>query len=131
MLLLLLLFPSAGFLDFPARLLGALPLLVGLGLAVLGSNLFEKAGTNINTFADPDVLITDGLYRFSRNPMYLGFVLLLLGAAILLGSTPALVVAAAYFLITDRWYIAFEERAMARVFGEAYRRYQQQTRRWL
>jgi protein-S-isoprenylcysteine O-methyltransferase Ste14 len=125
------LFPIAQFITFPARLLGLLPLLAGLGISVLGSNKFEEVGTNVKTFDNPDVLITDGLYRFSRNPMYLGFVIALLGVFMLLGSLSTLVVVLGFFVITDRWYIQFEERAMDRVFGEAFHKYKKQTRRWL
>ena len=131
MLILWWLFPSARFLSFPAILLG-LPLLVGgLWLSILGSNKFEEVQTEIKTFDDPDVLVTDGVFRYTRNPMYLGFVIALLGVALLFGSLPTFIVVAVYFVITDRWYIQYEEQAMARVFGEEYRQYKKRTRRWL
>jgi protein-S-isoprenylcysteine O-methyltransferase Ste14 len=125
------LLPADRWISFPERLLGSLPLLVGLGLSIMGSNKFEQVGTNIKTFADPDVLITDGLYRFSRNPMYLGFVLVLLGVTVLLGSLSTLLVTAVYFLITDRWYIQYEEQALTKKFGARYQQYKTRTRRWI
>ena len=102
-------FPIKQFLFLPASLLGLLPLAAGLVITVQGSNKFEQVGTNIKTFADPDVLVTDGLYRFSRNPMYLGFVLILLGVAMLFGKASPFIAVIAYLLICDRWYIKFEE----------------------
>ncbi|MCG8344471.1 MAG: hypothetical protein MI685_04815 [Chlorobiales bacterium] len=73
-----LVFPIMQFVTFPISLVGILPLVAGLGIAKRGSDIFEKTGTNIETFDDPDILVTDGLYRISRNPMYLGFLVALL-----------------------------------------------------
>ena len=124
-------YPIKQFLFLPVSLFGLLPLAAGLVITVQGSNKFEKVGTNIKTFADPDVLVTDGLYRFSRNPMYLGFVLILLGVAMLFGKASPFIIVIAYLLICDRWYIKFEEGAMARKFGDAFQEYKMQTRRWM
>lgn len=125
------LIPLAPLLSFPASLLGIIPVAVGLGMAVGGSSKFARVGTNINTFRRPDVLVTDGIFRFSRNPMYLGFVIALAGIAIVLGNLLSIVVVLLFFVIVDRWYIPFEERAMLDTFGQQYRSYQSQTRRWL
>ncbi len=64
--------------------------------------------------------------------MYLGFGLSLLGIALLLSAAISnLVLVVAFVIIVDRWYIAFEERAMLANFGEQYSAYQAQTRRWI
>ena len=63
--------------------------------------------------------------------MYLGFVLVLTGLAVILGSVTPFAVLALFALLVDRWYIRFEERAMLRRFGDAYRSYRQRVRRWL
>ena len=123
--------PFLSFLSFPLTLLGLIPLIVGLGLSIRGSMKFSRVGTNIKPFNQPNVLVTDGLFRYSRNPMYLGFVIALCGVALLLGSVPALLIALAFAIVTDRWYIQFEERAMTRQFGQQYKTYQAQTRRWV
>jgi len=73
------LFPITKFLKFPINLIGILLFLLGIGIAKHGSDVFEKKGTNIETFDDPDILISDGLFKISRNPMYLGFLIALLG----------------------------------------------------
>ena len=126
-----LVFPIMQFVAFPISLVGILPLVVGLGIAKRGSDIFEKTGTNIETFNDPDILVTDGLYRISRNPMYLGFLVALLGVAIVLGNFSSILVAVGFFVITDRWYIKFEEETMAKTFGDRYAEYKEKTRRWL
>lgn len=125
------LFPITKFLTFPISLIGIVPFLVGLGIAKRGSDIFEKKGTNIETFDDPDILVTDGLYQISRNPMYLGFLITLFGLFILLGCLSPLFVVVIFFVITDQWYIEFEEAAMAKVFGDEYTKYKTKTRRWL
>lgn len=105
--------------------------LAGLAITLTGAGLFRRLGTNIKTFNDPGVLVTDGPFRFSRNPMYLGFFLLLAGVALGLGAASPWVVPAAFWLLADRWYIPFEERAMRRTFGEAYETYGRRVRRWV
>ena len=125
------LFPITNFLTFPISLIGILPFLVGLGIAKWGSDIFEKKETNIETFDDPDMIVTDGLYKTSRNPMYLGFLIALFGLFILFGCLSPLFIVVIFFVITDRWYIEFEEAAMDRVFGDKFLEYKAKTRRWL
>lgn len=105
--------------------------LLGLALLIGGSSTFARIGTNIKTFNDPNKIVTSGLFRFSRNPMYLGFTLLLFGVATWLGSLVAYLLALSFFIIANLWYIPFEERKMEEVFGEEYRNYKSQTRRWI
>lgn len=119
--------------EFPPVVRGA-GLLAGLaGIALLfgGSRRFRRLGTNIRTFDEPGMLVTDGLFRLSRNPMYLGFFLVLLGAALALGAVTTLVAPVAFLVIANVWYVPFEERALRAKFGELYERYQRSTRRWL
>ncbi len=118
---------------FPAwtRIVGAIAMSAGLILLVIARLQFAKAKTNILTFGEPGQLVTTGVFRLSRNPMYLGFALLLLGLALAMRSLPAVCVAAAFALITDRWYIGFEERWLSAKFGAAYEAYACRTRRWL
>lgn len=111
--------------------LGAPLLLAGIALAAAGSRLFARLGTNIHTFREPDILVTAGIFRRTRNPMYLGFLTALVGLAITLGSTSAALGVAAFFLAADRWYIPFEERMLSAKFGPAYDAYRRRTRRWI
>jgi protein-S-isoprenylcysteine O-methyltransferase Ste14 len=125
------LLPGPTLLAFPYTLAGAPVAALGIAITLSGARLFSRVGTNIKTFNEPGVLVTDGVFRWSRNPMYLGFVLLLLGSAILLGTVTPFAGPALFALIADRWYIAFEEQAMQQRFGADYMAYRGRTRRWL
>lgn len=104
---------------------------VFLSFAFAGAAQFRRRNTNIHTFRKPDALVTSGLFRWTRNPMYLGFAGALAGAAIAMNCLSGLVITLLYVLIADRWYIRFEEKAMAETFGPAYADYRARTRRWI
>jgi protein-S-isoprenylcysteine O-methyltransferase Ste14 len=123
--------PGPVLVSYPYNLAGAVLATLGLLVTGAGARLFARVGTNIRTFNEPGTLVTDGLFRWSRNPMYLGFVLLLAGTAIFLGAATPFLAVVLFALIADRWYIAFEERALERKFGEDYAAYMRRTRRWI
>ena len=114
------------------------PALVGAGLFLGGvfmtmsaAGQFSAVKTNIDTYNDPDHLVTTGLFRFTRNPMYLRFLLTLIGAGLaanrLYGLAPAIV----FFLVSNYHYIPFEEKAAAFIFGDDYDAYRRRVRRWI
>ncbi len=115
----------------PVSWLGVVPIALGLAMTTAGARQFARVGTNIKPYRDPTVMVTDGLYRWTRNPMYLGMVLVLVGSGLLIGTVPALVIAAAFAAVVDRRYIRYEEAAMHRRFGDAYTAYARRTRRWI
>ena len=82
-------------------------------------------------FEPSTVLVTEGAFRFTRNPMYLGLVLLLAGIAIALGSVGALLPIPVFVWIIQAWFILGEERFLEEIFGEAYLAYKSRVRRWL
>lgn len=123
--------PLARLWDTPYSWAGLLLVVVGLAIAKWHAGLFKKIGTNIQTFGEPGTMTRAGMFRVSRNPMYLGFVLALLGEAIILGSASAFLAAAAFAALTNYWYIPFEERAMLQRFGQEYIDYKNSVRRWL
>ncbi|MEQ9520553.1 MAG: isoprenylcysteine carboxylmethyltransferase family protein [Parvibaculum sp.] len=104
---------------------------MGIALLIGGSRTFARVGTNIKTFNDPNKFVTTGLFRVSRNPMYLGFTLLLFGVATWFGSLASYLIALSFFIIANLWYIPFEERKMEKIFGNEYRSYKTRVRRWL
>jgi protein-S-isoprenylcysteine O-methyltransferase Ste14 len=115
----------------PYRFAGIVFIAAGLALAAWGALLFRRAGTGILPFSPATALVTRGPYRFTRNPMYLGMAVVLLGAAILLGSlTPFIVIPAFMAVIADR-FIAREEAMLESAFGAPYLEYKAKVRRWL
>lgn len=124
------LLPLSDWPPSPWNLLGAAPLASGLALALFAESQFRRAGTAVNPYARASALVTGGAFSVSRNPMYLGVVLVLLGAALLLASVPALLVAPAYAALVRSRFILPEEAKLAAQFGDAYSAYRSATRRW-
>lgn len=123
--------PVLGPAPWPVRVLGVPVALAGLAFNLGGAGLFGRLGTNIKTFNDPGQLVTSGPFRFTRNPMYLGFTLILSGVGLLVGTLTAWLGALAFFVAADTWYIPFEERRMRALFGTDYDDYQRRVPRWL
>ena len=111
--------------------LGLVPVAIGVTLALSGARLFRRAATPIEPWETPSALVAAGPYRFTRNPMYLGLALSLLGLAIWLGTlTPFLVVPLFAWVITVR-FIRREEQRLETRFGDQYRAYKARVRRWI
>jgi len=110
---------------------GTLLGLTGFLLMLRAWWLFRQAATAICPTAASSRLITDDVYRLTRNPMYLGMEAMLLGLALAMGTLPFYAAATAFVLLIDRVFIPFEEEKMTREFGDAYSRYCERTRRWL
>ena len=91
--------PWTRLVHLPWRWLGLLLILSGVALAVAGERAFKRAGTAVLPFTEPSALVTTGPFVFTRNPMYLGLVLCLLGWAVLLGSLVPFVVVPAFFAL--------------------------------
>ena len=115
-------------------------ILIGAGLAisggmcvVLGVVAFRAEKTTVNPMT-PDAasaLVTSGIYGISRNPMYLGFLLLLLGWSLWLASLYALALSAGFVWYMNRFQIAPEETALGSIFGSQFTAYKKRVRRWL
>jgi len=125
------LFPVKRIIPFPWDLFGVLPLALGAALNIIADKAFRAAKTTVKPFQASAALITDGVYRISRHPMYLGFVLMLLGLAILLGSLTPFLVVPVFAVVMDRVFIVVEERMLAEKFGQAWLDYKAEVRRWV
>ncbi len=94
--------------------------------------LFRFSGNNPDPLAESNsALIVSGPYQLTRNPMYLGLVIIALGAAIWAGSWPMLAAPVLVFLTANHVHIPFEEAKLRRQFGEAFDAYARRVRRWL
>jgi protein-S-isoprenylcysteine O-methyltransferase Ste14 len=116
---------------FPGRLVGVLPLLLGLGLNVAADARLKRHRTTVKPFEKPASLVTTGVYRVTRNPMYLGFVLILLGVAILMGSLSAFFIIPPFAVLMEVVFIRREERMMEAALGREWLAYRAKVRRWI
>lgn len=113
------------------RASGLLFVLAGLVLHHRAAVQFRAAETTQATLAQPTGLVTDGVFGLTRNPMYLGGVLILIGWAVLQGHV-VLIVAALFFGLAAEWlWIRPEERLLTQVFDSSYAAYCKRTRRWI
>jgi protein-S-isoprenylcysteine O-methyltransferase Ste14 len=131
MLLLYFVVPGPRIIPKPWNLLGLLPVALGLASAVTAIWTFRRAGTSPEPFHEASALVTGGIYRLSRNPIYLGFLLALLGVAVLLRSLTPYLVLVGYVILIERNVIRFEERMLAEKFGAQWAEYEKRTRRWI
>ena len=115
----------------PYNYIGIALILIGLIITVNVRRQFDKLDTEIHTFKKPRRLVTNGLFKISRNPIYLGFVISLVGVWILLGTILPILGCLLFILITHYWYIPFEEHTMEKIFGSEYINYKLKVRRWL
>jgi protein-S-isoprenylcysteine O-methyltransferase Ste14 len=107
--------------------------LAGGGVALSGNIALRRASTTINPWKPEtaSALVTSGIYRYTRNPMYVGLLLLLLGWAAFLSSPFVFLGPVVFVLYISRFQIVPEERALSALFGAAFTDYQSQVRRWL
>lgn len=111
--------------------IGAVAFLAGLVLIGLAFARFRAHGTTFDPVGPATALATDGIYRISRNPMYLGAVLAFLGLAIYLSAPWLLLVLPAMVMALTKLAIEREEAYLRRRFGAAYEAYAARTRRWI
>ena len=124
-------FPLYSLLKPPASYIGVVPLVAGVAIAVWSANLFKKAETPIKPFEQSTILVRTGMYRVTRNPMYLGMVLALLGIALLLGSLSPFLLIPLFAWFIHSQFIVHEEVMLETLFGEEYLHFKATVRRWL
>jgi protein-S-isoprenylcysteine O-methyltransferase Ste14 len=126
-------FPVFNWISSPWNKIGLAIIVLAIALDSSSLFLFFKKHTTVNPM-HPDhtkSLVTEGLYRFTRNPMYVGLLVILTGFAIYLGSvTPFLLLPLFYWLITTQ-QIRPEERILEEKFGQQYLDYKKRVKRWL
>jgi protein-S-isoprenylcysteine O-methyltransferase Ste14 len=123
--------PVVTLVPNPLHWIGLIFIIPGLALLLHSGLSFIRAKTGLVPFSKASSLVTHGFFRFSRNPMYLGMVILLLGTAIYLGSVGAFPPLIVFAWIIDHQFIRNEEIFLAQTFGEDYRAYMRQVRRWI
>lgn len=125
------LFPVIQLIPYPWNASGLIPLAAGIILNLNADRLLKKHHTTVKPFEESSILITSGAFHLSRNPMYLGMVMILAGAGVLMGSLSPFTLIPAFVIILDRHFIASEERMLDQRFGDDWRHYKARVRRWI
>jgi len=125
------LLPLLKIIPAPWNLFGILFILLGIIMELAADRLFHQAGTTVIPYDESQALVTGGVFRFSRNPMYLGFALILAGAAVLFGTLAPFLVVIVFMVLIERRFIRTEERMLETKFGQVYLDYKKKVRRWI
>ena len=125
------------FLLNPPRLVSSHYLGLGIFIALLGfvwmgwaRQLFEKHKTPVCHNEKPIKHVTEGPFRYSRNPMYTGAIIMLIGFALAIGTWPFFLLPLFMVIILNSIYIPWEEKMMVDLFGDEFKRYMKKVRRW-
>jgi protein-S-isoprenylcysteine O-methyltransferase Ste14 len=110
--------------------IGVLLIAAGGALAMAGERRFHRAGTEVKPWKPSTALVTDGIYRRLRNPMYVGLTVCLAGLAIMLASDWMLVMAVVFVAVLHFGVVKREERYLEAKFGDAYRGYKARVPRY-
>ena len=111
----------------------AIGVVAGAAVGLAGVWSFRRARTTVNPL-NPErssALVVDGVFRLSRNPMYLGLLMALAGWGLFLANAPSLLLALAFVPYMNRFQIGPEERAMEQAYGQSFTEYRRRVRRWL
>jgi len=123
--------PPETIIYIPYKLVGSIFIPTGFAVLLVAWLQFKKANTAIPPTAKSTLIVTSGIYRYTRNPMYLGMLLMMLGAAFFMGTIPAMLGPVVFFLIIDKIFIPYEEKDLQSSFGNEYEEFLSTTRRWL
>ena len=113
--------------------LSVLVLILGLACAIPSFKLFARYKTTISPLkpSDATALVTEGMYRYSRNPMYLGLLLLTTASTIWFGTWFGIIINILFIFLINFLQIIPEEEALLEIFGEEYAEYKKNVRRWI
>jgi protein-S-isoprenylcysteine O-methyltransferase Ste14 len=124
-------YPLVRFTGTVPLALGSGAIVIGLLLLVLAGGLFKQADTDMIPFREVSALVTTGVYRYTRNPMYLGMAIILLGTVCTTGIASGLAVPLLFMAVIELRFIRPEEGMLREIFGEEFDAYCRRVRRWL
>lgn len=122
--------PSSPIFSSYSYLIGWVLVSVGLWMILHTLFIYKRVKTEINTFKSPTKLITNGLFRYSRNPIYLGFTTALVGVMFFTNVWSSVVYVLVFVGVSQWYYIPFEENQLQKKFGKTYLDYKANVRRW-
>jgi protein-S-isoprenylcysteine O-methyltransferase Ste14 len=123
--------PVKKLIGTPYNYVGILLIGIGIWLNIWADRLFKNKNTTVKPFEKSRFLIEEGPFVFSRNPMYLGMVIILFGVAVVLGSIMPFVTPVAFFVLVGFVFIPQEEKALEETFGNSFIEYKKRVRCWL
>lgn len=123
--------PLAVLLPLPWNMFGVIPVVFGLALNQAALRALKQVGTTTHTRGMPSALVTEGVFRLSRHPIYLGMLCVLTGSALILGTLAPLLVVPVFAWTVERLFIAHEEQRLSKRFGQAWAGYASEVRRWV
>ena len=123
--------PDIRIIPFPYNYLGWLFVIAGVVLNLWTDNLLKRYNTTVKPYLKPSHFISNGPFSISRNPMYLGMLVILTGTAILFKSIILLIPAILYIVIMNLFYIRKEESNLLEQFGNEFLQYKKKVRRWI
>ncbi len=117
--------------SYSNKILGSILIVLGMGMILYASRLFKKFQTEIKPWKTTSQIITVGIYYYSRNPIYLAFVLIGGGFAFVINSWWNIIFLVPFILFLNNWVIKKEEAYLESKFGEEYLSYKAKVRRWI
>ena len=123
--------PVQQLLLAPINYLGIVAIAIGIGIVLFCAYIFHQKKTTIKPFQESSHLIRESIFNYSRNPIYLGMIITLIGVGILLGSLTPLFIIPLFSLLIQELFIKEEERMLEAKFGESYQEYKGKVRRWI
>ncbi|KPJ55111.1 hypothetical protein AMJ47_01135 [Parcubacteria bacterium DG_72] len=122
--------PSMNWIKFPWNLLGIILIASGIYFIYASYALLKKHKTAVS-FEKSTHLVTEGVYKYSTNPMYFGAFVFLLGVSILVGNIVSFASPAIFFLVINYMFIPYEEEKGEIEFGKEYIKYKEETKKWI
>jgi protein-S-isoprenylcysteine O-methyltransferase Ste14 len=116
--------------TFPFNLIGIIGIVFGQGLIILTHSFMKKHKTTVK-YHKSTLLVTEGPFRFSRNPMYLGMEIVLIGLSVLVGNAIGFIFPLLGFAFFQWYFIPFEEQKAGQEFGDDYTNYCKRVRKWI
>jgi protein-S-isoprenylcysteine O-methyltransferase Ste14 len=123
--------PPQTLLHIPYILMASVSIIFGFTVMIWAWLQFKKSDTAVCPTSKTSRIVTNGVYKYSQNPMYLGMLFILAGASLLMGTIPSMLAPIGFFITIDRVFIPYEEEKLLSAFGDVYSNYQRVTRRWL
>jgi protein-S-isoprenylcysteine O-methyltransferase Ste14 len=115
---------------FP-NIFGSTVILLGVVSIVYLLGIFKKEETAILPDGDPEVLLTQGPYKYSRNPIYISMTIILIGSAMLYNSLSVFIIPILFMIMVKKIWIDYEELKLKKIFGQEYLNYQKKVGRWI